>query len=432
MGLLRKAASTAGPVGTGNAASVAAPAAPAKSTRPKGPGLFKRSMKALQTDLQSPAPPVPEPAAQLIETAPDSDRLSGSLSIELAAQPPETAILQFRSETSERTAEPESVPSPAAAETDKRFDDVMEQVLTGISSLAGGVEMPSRLFTVLTTLLGVRKGALLLYDPVRLVYAPWAVRGFDQTTLHRMRIPLGANEAWNALANGSPLFLEGAPSVAPFQQYFSSREFAAVSRLILVPFIAEDKLIAVFLLTEIESPFATDDQLSTCLARAAAAGAPRVHEARAAQLATAATSGARPDPKTLKDEQGQFISSLGTTGKPVLLLSLSLDEYAKSVLAAHEHLDPFRLHEDLLYFLGSFLSDIGRILSVRQALFTVALPEFDPAALDLFTHQLSLFLQGMFGGIGAGGKRVLPRIVTSRSWPADGADLKSLVESLSR
>ena len=426
MGLLRKAASTAGLVEKGSAGSAAAPA---ESGRPKGPGLFKRSMKALQIELQAPAAPASSPA----DPSTDTDRPSESapLAIELAAGLSDAGIIPFRTDTAERSAEPEPA-APAAARTGKRFDDLMEQVLTGISSLAGGVELPSRLFTVLTTLLGVRKGALLLYDPVRLVYAPWAVRGYDQTTLHRMRIPLGANDAWNALANGHPLFLSGAPAVTPFQQYFSAREFAAVSRLVLVPFIAEEKLIAVFFLTDIESPFANDDELSTCLARAAAAGAPRVHEARAAQIAAAGTSGARPDVRTLKDEQGQFISSVAAAGKPVLLLSMSLDEYARSVLAAHEHLDPFRLHEDLLYFLGSFLSDIGRILSVRQALFTIALPEFDPASLDLFMHQLSLFLHGLFGGNGSGEKRVLPRIAASRSWPADGADLQSLVESVSR
>jgi hypothetical protein len=431
MGLLRKAAATAGLVQTGSAES--ASASP-DGGRPKGPGLFKRSIKALQTETQAPEPaPASGEPAQAVPASVTSDRQTTSmpLAIELAGRQPEPDILPFRIETPEQPAEPAPPATPASDSTAKDVDDLLEQVLSGIASLRGGVELPSRLFTLLTTLLGVRKGALLLYDPMRLVYAPWAVRGYDQTTLHRMRIPLGANDAWNALANGHPLFLEGTPAVSPFQQYFSAREFASVGRLVLVPFITEEKLIAVLLLTEIESPFANDAALSTCLARAAAAGAPRVHEARAAQLASG-TSGARPDPKTLKDEPGQLISSLGTTSKAVLLLSLSLEEFARSVLAAHEHLDPFRLHEDLLYFLGSFISDVGRILSVQKDLFTVALPDFDPAGLDLFTHQLALFLHGLFGDNGTSEKRVLPRILKSSSWPADGADLRSLVDSLSR
>jgi hypothetical protein len=354
-----------------------------------------------------------------------------ALAIELAAKETDPGILPFRIQTPARTAETEP-PLDAAppARAGKRFEDLLEEVLTAVSAVGGGVELPSRLFTVLTTLLGVRKGALLLYDPARLVYAPWAVRGYDQTTLRRMRIPLGANDAWNALANGQPLLLAGAPSLSPFQQYFSAREFSSVNRLVLVPFIAEDKLIAVLLLTDIDSPFANDEELSTCLARAAEAGSPRVHEARAAHIASAGLSGARPEIRAVKDEPGQFLSSLGTSSTAVFLLSLSLEDYAKSVLSAHEHLDPFRLHEDLLYFLGSFLSDVGRIISVRQARFTIALPEFDPLGLDLFSHQLSMFLQGLFSSYGTREDRVLPRIVKTCSWPADGADLRSLVDSL--
>jgi hypothetical protein len=133
----------------------------------------------------------------------------------------------------------------------------------------------------------------------------------------------------------------------------------------------------------------------------------------------------------LKDEPSRFVASIGASRKTVLLLSLSLEEYAKSVLASHEHLDPFRLHEDLCYFLGSFLHDVGKVLSVRQGRFIFALPDFDASELDLFIHQLSLFLHGLFGSNGTPADGVNPRVISSVSWPADGADLGSLVASLS-
>jgi hypothetical protein len=383
-------------------------------------------------------PPVSAPPQDLDRAHPELplEASAAPLAIELAEKAADSGLHPFRIETAARSAEPEPVPGPPAAPAPhtgsaRRFEDVVEEVLTAIASLRDGIELPSRLFTTLTALLGVRKGALLLYDPVRLVYAPWAVRGYDQTTLHRMRIPLGANETWNALANGRPLALSDSPSLAPFQQYFSSREFASVRRLVLAPFIAEDKLIAVFLLTEIDSPFASDDQLSDCLARVAEAGAPRVHEARAAQMAASGPGGAKPEVLTLKDEPSRFLSSIGKAGTTVLLLSLSLEDYAKSVLSSHEHLDPFRLHEDLLYFLGSFLADVGKALSVRQGRYVVALPDFNPSGIDIFSHQLSMFLHGLFGGNGTSGHHVVPRILKTSSWPADGADLRSLVESLS-
>ena len=109
------------------------------------------------------------------------------------------------------------------------------------------------------------------------------------------------------------------------------------------------------------------------------------------------------------------------------------------MLAAHEDLDPFRLHEDLQFFLGAFLADVGKAMAVRPGRFTLALPDFDAGALDVFGHQLLLFLRGLFDGDGAAGAATpgagtpgaAVRVLRTASWPADGPDLRTLVESLS-
>ena len=130
--------------------------------------------------------------------------------------------------------------------------------------------------------------------------------------------------------------------------------------------------------------------------------------------------------------QGRGLSfpSLGTTPAGVLLLSLSLEDYAKSVLSAHERLDPFRLHEDLLYFLGLFLSDVGKVLSVRQR------ASRSPSGLRSFRPRPLLppaldVPSGTFRSHETTGDHVLPRIIKTCSWPADGANIRSLVDSLS-
>lgn len=419
MGLLRKAGVTAG---RGETETSRQGPTPPRKAAPRGAGLLRRSIRALQSARHGAS----SSAAAGAESAQDAPPLSIELAEKQSAD-----IVAFRVTARARPSDTDSPVSAAPARTGRRYEDVLEEVLTAIAALRSGVELPSRIFTALTTLLGVRKGALLLYDPVRLVYAPWAVQGYDQTTMHRMRIPLGANDAWNALANGSPLVLAGASAIAPFQQYFSSREFSAVGRLILTPFIADEKLIAVLLLSQVDSPLDGQDELVACLARAAEAGAPRVYEARSARVAAVGATGARPEPPALRDEPSRFVASIGASRKTVLLLCLSLEEYSKGILAAHEHLDPFRLHEDLSYFLGSFLSDVGKVLSVRQGRFIFALPDFDASGLDLFIHQLSLFLHGLFGSNGTPTAGMNPRVLRSVTWPADGADLGSLVASLS-
>jgi hypothetical protein len=428
MGLLRKAAFAGGRGETGGAK-------PGDRTgKPKrGPGLLGRSLKARE---DRPAEPVLDledsiPASEVLEPPEDLSPPSSQLSIELAAGDSIQVPLPVRVE-----AEPEPAPrqppasSAAPAAGGKTAEAFTEEILTAISTLRPGVELPSRLFTALTTLMGARKAAFLLYDPVRLVYAPWAVRGFDQTTLHRMRIPLGANEAWNALANGSPLVLR-APAIAQFQQFFSTRELASVEKLILVPFIAEDKLVAVFLVTDLESPLASDLELAACLARAAEAGAPRVQEARAARIAAAVSSGSRPETVSPQDETSRFLEAVEPAGADVLMASLSLEDFSRGVLLSHHDLEPFRLHEDLVFFLGSFLADVGRALPIRQGRFVLALPGFERSMLDVFSHQLSLFLHGLLGDGQGHDPALAPKILKVSAWPADGPDLRQLVESLS-
>ncbi len=453
MGLLRKAALSAGKGDEVAAAALAETKAEAPAA--KGPGLFKRSLKALVTDLAA-APAVDflpaTAAAPDLDLLPEAETLPAAAPEETApvkALPPvEPAVsaespIPFKVTVAplgvELAVEPEPAPQPEASPVSQRESpvapqrsakEIVEDVISSIVQLRDGVELPSRLFTALTTLLAVRKGALLLYDPLRLVFAPWAIRGYDQTTLHRMRIPLGANQSWNALANGIPLAIADAPSLTAFQQYFSAREFSSIARIILTPFIAEEKMVGVLLISELVSPFPDDEALLGCLSKVAEVGAPRVHAARAAQLAKPGTAERKPD-VAVKDEPARFVSAIGTSHARVLLLAISLEEYARTVLDAHEHLDPFRLHEDIFYFLESFLADVGKAMSVRQGIFIVALPDFDRARLDLFMHQASMFLHGLFSGNGSSNGAPSPRVLKSKSWPADGSDLRSLIDQLS-
>ena len=204
-----------------------------------------------------------------------------------------------------------------------------------------------------------------------------------------------------------------------------------MSRLILVPFIADDTLIGVFLITDLDSPLSTDDELVECLSRASEAGAPRVQEARAARVAAAVASGVRPETVSAGDETSKFLDAIGSSRSPLLLAVLSLEEFTRGVLLSHHDLEPFRLHEDLVFFLGSFLADVGRALPVRQGRFVLAMPGFDRSNLDVFSHQLSRFLHRLLGDGQAHDPSLAPRILKVSDWPGEGADLRTLVESLS-
>jgi hypothetical protein len=179
------------------------------------------------------------------------------------------------------------------------------------------------------------------------------------------------------------------------------------------------------LLSDLRPELPGDEDLLECLRTVVQAGSPRVDSARERRLA-ASGSAAVPAPASLEEQASKFIGARGGPESPALFLSLTLEEYARGVLQGHQHLDPFRLHEDIRYFLGAFVADAGTALDVRQGLFIVGLRAIDPADLDLFMHQLTLYLDGLFGGGGS----APPRILKRRSWPAEGDDVRSLIDYL--
>jgi hypothetical protein len=479
MGLLQKAA-TAATIDDAKTLETEAPAVPAPAR--KRAGLLQRSMQALVAEPPSlavelapepagePAPelqpertPVPapeqavEPLAELtiepvsglmpeltaeltvdLEPVPElmaepSPELVPEPTIDLepvpepSPEPPEPSFEPIREPAPEPT--PATVPQPAPQ---MDVEGTIQEIVASIRALPDGVELPSQLFTLLATRLSIQKGALLLYDPLRLVYAPWASQGYDQTTLHKMRIPLGANESWNALANGAPLVLADPASTSIYQQYFSARESSSLMPMFLTPFIADSKLVGVLLITNLASPFENDEQTLRCLSTVAEAGSPRVQAARGERLEKAGAQGMRAG-ESPEEEASHYLGAFKSAGTKILFLSLSLEEYAQKIIASHKHLDPFRLHEDLHYFLGTFVSDLGKAISIKQYVSIVALQDFDASQLDLFRHQLSLYLHGLFGGNGQGGADTVSgiRIRKTQLWPTEDGDIAKLLDFLS-
>jgi hypothetical protein len=420
MGLLRKAA---GAAARGEEQEAEHPYSEAPAAAPSGLLkkliAFRGSGPVLGVELPSVAL-APAPEDDLLSAAPATlDEALADIEIPTGTEIPVVELVE----------EPAPALSLREVRVSRPTEEVTAEILSAIASLPQSVEVPSQLFSLLVTRLSISKGALLLFDPLRSVYAPWASVGYDQTTLHRMRIPLGANASFNALANGAPLALEGAAQVSPYQQYYSSREFSSLGRLLLAPFISEEKLIGVLLVTEASPPVDGDADLLACLGRITSAGARILQQAREEKLSRAGTQGLRPGASP--DEQvSRFLSGL-TPGTQVLFLGLSLSEYAKTLAASHEHLDPFRLSEDLGYFLGAFVADLGIAIPLRQGHALVGLLDLEESELDLFLHQLTAHLRGLFGGNGAGGPGSGPRVTATSTWPDDGADVRDLIEHLS-
>lgn len=302
-----------------------------------------------------------------------------------------------------------------------RAPDMARQILEDTKALSDGVELPSRLFTLLRKRLSITRGALLLYDPVRLEYAPWASHGFDQTTLHRMRIPLGANETFNALANGESIEVTQAARRTEFQRFFSSREFSTLERIVLSPFIVDEILVGVLLAAEIRYPFASSAELLWCLSRVSSGAAPLLQNARGFLARWSQARLGRP-PVAPVEQVIRLLASPAARGKTFLLLGIPLDAYVRGIAATHEDIDQFRLREDIRVFLDAFLADLGVAVTLPAGVLLVCLQGIGRDDIDLFLHQLRDFLGQHFFG-----KPMDIQAVKSRIWPDDGTNVQELI-----
>lgn len=309
-------------------------------------------------------------------------------------------------------------------------EEVARLIIRDAKAASDGVELPSRLFTTLRKRLSITKGALLLYDPVRMEYAPWASHGFDQTTLHRMRIPLGANPTFNALANGDPLEVTDPDQKAAFQRFFSSREFSNLERMILSPYIHEDSLVGVLLATETRHPFPDTAQLLSCLKDIAADLAPLLQKARGFLMNWSQAKATRP-PATPEEQVERILASPAVQGKKLLFLSLGLGPYIRGIAAVHEDLDLFRLREDFRSLLDAFLADLGAAIMLPAGALLICLQGVQRDDIPLFLHQLRYFLGSRFAGAQPYDKSPSIEVLKSRVWPDEGTDPRELVFFLS-
>ncbi len=286
-----------------------------------------------------------------------------------------------------------AAPSPPEAAAPQSADEVTARLVDEVRSLPSKIELPSRLFSLVADRLGITKGALMLFDHGREVYAPWAFVGYDPTTHRRLRIPGPTVEATAAVANREPMAVTDAAGLAQFQQFFSTREFGGIEHLLLAPLSTGGKLHAFFLVTEATPPFEPEALLG-CLGRVAAAAAPAVQEVRERLPGALLPQASPAEAEAAIDRQ---LAASVAAGSHYLVFQVSLADWEGRLLATLRNLDPFRLEQDLRAVVSNFVSGAGVAVHLGGARFIAAVRGLAAADLDLFSHQLAALLGTLFG-----------------------------------
>ena len=318
-------------------------------------GLLKKSLEIIERILPH-QKELPSEVSQRELDAPAA-RVLSDIPASAESRSPESVPLSWR----EAGRPPPEEEQEAAAGEQIDEADRHGELLAALSAIDDGIEAPGRLFALAKEKLGLKRAALLLYDPVRLVFAPWAVCGFDETTNHRLRIPLGSSEPMNRLASGKVVLLSDQQALQPFQQYFSFRAFSTVEYLLLLPFIHESRFMGLLLAADMEAKTGSEEMrfFETLADRAAGV----LYSARERHLQGAAR--ALPEhPESIQQSVRSALQPVLEQGISPLMIRIDIAGLIESVKRQYPHIDPFRLSQDIRRVVLSLFQSLGSVFQV--------------------------------------------------------------------
>ena len=290
----------------------------------------------------------------------------------------------------------------------------------GLPELPESIQLPAHLFSLLVSTLQIGKGAILLPDYDENLFVPWASTGIDMTTLHRLRIPDEDVEAIQA--RGPSGIIWENDEVRSFAPYFSRREASQLERILLFPFVSTGAVQAVLLL--LETPYL--DQHSEYLRLIlAAVGEPA---AKVVQKQRLRYSDVIRHAVVFRANELPLVAERLTERAPreVHLILLRLADVVSQVATANEHLDPYRVWQDILRIVASLFASTGIVCDLDQNRLLICLHGTLEDDLELVVDQ-----------IGATIAELLPEVsdvpvlrFQSKEYPADGAGILQLAHSL--
>lgn len=350
-------------------------------------GLFRQAIILIKT--KKPVSGLLKKSREIIEREGRGRREPGQASIPLTWQ--EVGITTSHDDQDPQIKQEELEHLLTAASENQTRD--IKKIFRDISRLQDGIEAPAQLFTILKDNLHLEKAALLLYDPYRMAFAPWAASGYDRTTLRKLRLPLGSNRHLNHIADGQTLVLSDRDELADFQRCFSAREFSGINQLAITPFIFEDKLLAALLITH--NARLTSDESRQLLNEISQQAAPLIFRFRDKKLESLKRESLE-RPELLAERMQALIRRGRETDHPAVLMKISLEKFADIITGKNPYLDSFRLHEDLTGIVSTLLHELGVVqpLGPKHLLILV----YNMAEMDsrLLLHHLELTVKSFF------------------------------------
>lgn len=215
-------------------------------------------------------------------------------------------------------------------------------------------------------------------------FVPWVYSGIDRTTQHRLRLPRGFVDNLPGLDDGSPADVRG-PSLRPVRGFFSSREFALISRLVVFPFSSGSQLSALLLLIDSEDAPLPDNLHLGPIEAAGPAIAAKITGARS--ILGSGSIGRRG--AALRSRFSRIFANAESAGLHVIAARVDLDRLAHDLIKDVTTADLYRFKRDLAGALTTMVSGSGELMSLGERHVLLVIQSKTPYSVRLLAHQFT-------------------------------------------
>jgi hypothetical protein len=268
-------------------------------------------------------------------------------------------------------------------------------------------------------------GATFLRDTEAEAYfAPWAVEGFDETTMRRLRIPEG-------FVASHPRFFSSICSlrgedISLFSPFFSFREYAVLNSIVIIPFIKNTTLISFLLI--VDSPVLSEmsDYVSSRFFSLVSQKITDILSTMREDQLSLLAAPDDADSQNVFDAVDRLISLSTFRNKRISLIIFDMGVFIDLVVKGRPGVDTFRLCRDAIAVLKSLVAGMGDAFMLDEKRSLIVYGTRSLKTDSLLLHRIQETLKYFFHL-----KEKIPETAfLIRRYPEDGSSSGSLLSGV--
>lgn len=289
--------------------------------------------------------------------------------------------------------------SAVCDESDFNESRAIGKLVTFIQNTVPDLYTPARIFSLLQDVFLIKKGALLLFDPIAREYNGWAYTGYDTTTKSRLRIPEAVIS--ELFSRSKKTIVIEADNLSQFKNYFSIREFSLPGSLVAYPFFHDtDTLVGLLLISESEIQAVDFEQIFNNLETVLLQISNIIYASREKLLHKSSGGQIKTNDNLLREIENAIVQA-ESSGSKLFFLTLSVVSILDSLRKETGEIDIFQIQNDIMQIISNmmpegdniFLIDYGRLFIILSGRYHIN--------KDLFFHQIKTAVASFFSTIEA-------------------------------